>query len=220
ELGQSQQVSGATVSTWGVLDSNNNVLQAGVTIPMAVINTPPSQAGTGPSGAIATLNFPAQVQSTTYLNNFDLDWNPQGHPPPVFQVPHFDFHFYNIPTSSVFQIQPPDTAVPAANRIPAGYVYPGVDQTVPQMGTHATNPADLTGTFTKVMIAGYYGGNMIFLEPMVTQALLQQRQSFSLNVPRPAVLGVNTLYPTTFSANYDPQADAYNFVWGNFVSAS
>ena len=217
--GQSQQVAGGTVSTFALVDSNNTVLVAGAKVPLSVL-TNPSGTGTGNAGALATVAFPAQVQQSTYLNHFEMHWEPNGHPPAVFMVPHFDLHFYNQTVAQVAAVAPPDPTPPAADHIPAGYFYPGAAATVPQMGVHAVNPAQLQNGFTDVMIAGFYGGRMTFIEPMVTQALLAQKTNFTLAVPLPAVLGVATRYPTTFTATYDVATDSYTFLFSNFVTVA
>ena len=98
-------------------------------------------------------------------------------------------------------------------------------QCVPQMGTHAsdlsspelaqTNPA----TFTKTMILGYYKGAMTFIEPMMTQAYLQQKEAFTLNIPMAGELGKSTQLPTTFSGSFDATAKAYTFTFTGFKAA-
>ncbi len=218
--GASQQVAGATVSTFARVDSNNTVLMAGARVPLTLLTNPPAEPGTGNAGALVTLAFPAQVQQSTYLNHFEMQWEPDGHPPAVFQVPHFDLHFYNQTVAQVAAVAPPDPMPPAADHIPAGYLYPGADQSVPQMGVHAVDPSQFQNGFTDVMIAGFYGGRMTFVEPMVTQAMLAQKQNFTLAVPRPAVLGLSTRYPTKFTATYDTGTNAYTFVFSDFVSVT
>lgn len=215
-VGGRQTVNGYTAQTYAVRTSGT-ITEVGVSVPFQLIQNPPDS-GDGPAGSFLDIPFPSAAQSTTYFNHFEMHWESQGHPPPVFEVPHFDLHFFTIPQSDVLNISGNDTQVPDANRIPSPYVYPGVDQTVPQMGVHAANPDDLNNDFTKVMILGYWHNQMIFLEPMVTRAQLLTKDNFTMNVPQPEVLGQSTLYPSRFRAIYDAQANAYNFVWDNFTS--
>ena len=215
-FGATQQVSGNPVYTFGTLDQQEGVLEVGASVPLPVFQAPPAAAGAGPAGAIAVIRFPPEIYSATVFDHFELHWEPAGHPPAgTFDVPHFDFHFYGITEQEVAAIQPPDTAVPAANRVPAGYTYPGVGECVPQMGVHAS-PDLLPNPFEKVMILGYFGGKMTFIEPMVTQAYLVARNNFALDVPRPQVLGRATNYPTQFRATYNAGTNAYDFVFSNF----
>ncbi len=218
--GQTQVVSGAEVISYAILD-NDVVTQVGVVLPLAVVQNPPAQPGQGPLGAIAVLRFPVEALSTTFLDHFELHWNPGGHPPERYAAGHFDFHFYNMTEQEVRQIAPPDPTPPAADRIPQGYVYPGPEAAVPQMGVHALPAAELAPgapPFTASMLLGYWGGRMTFLEPMITQTLMLQKTPISLDVPRPAVLGRATRYPTKFTASFDPQANTYQLVMSDFVA--
>lgn len=221
--GASQAVSGATVKAWATLDANNTVQEVGVTLPMRVVMNPPTD-GSGPSGAAAVVAFPAEVQSSTYFDHFEMHWNPQGHPPAQrYGVPHFDFHFYSVTPQAVAAITPPDPTPPTADRVPAGYAYSGANQTVPQMGVHAVAGSEFAPNappFSASMVLGYYGGQMHFVEPMVTQDLMIRKQNFALTVPVPTTLGRSTRYPTRFTGIYDAGTDSYNLVFSNFVTTT
>ncbi len=220
--GATTTIAGRAVTSWATVDRNNVVTEVGVTLPLAVIENPPTQPGSGPLGAIAVLPFPAQAQSGTFLNHFEMHWNPDGHEPARFEhIPHFDLHFYAVPEPEVRAIAPgSDPATPAANRVPDGYLYPSPNALVPQMGVHAVSLAEFSSgqPFSASMILGYYNGRMTFVEPMITQELLKSRQPISLAVARPAVLGRATRYPTRFTATFDARANAYQLVLGDFVS--
>ena len=216
ETGESVQVEGKDVSTWASFDGNGEPVQVGVSVAYGIISSPPIEPGEGPAGAIAVVRFPEAARSSTVLDHFELHWEREGHPPATFQLPHFDLHAYRIPEAEVARIVPPDSAAPAENRIPAGYVYIA-EEIVPQMGVHAVDPQDLGKAFDAVMILGYFGGEMIFVEPMITQELLAKKQDFSLNVPVPGELGRSAWYPTSFAARYDQAADAYHFVFEDFI---
>lgn len=214
-------VSGQKVTSWARVAANGSVTEVGITLPLGVAQNPPSQPGTGPLGAVAVIPFPREARESTYFDHLELHWNPHGHPPACcFGVPHFDIHFYGVPEALVRQVAPPDTAPPAAERLPAGYAYPGINECVPEMGVHAMRPGDLlpNGKFTAVMVAGFYKGRMTFIEPMVTRKKLLEKRSFSLDVPRPAQLGRATQYPTRFSAAYDPAAKVYRLVFSGFTA--
>ncbi|MBI5833494.1 MAG: hypothetical protein HZB16_14440 [Armatimonadetes bacterium] len=224
--GDSATVFGGTVNTFA-RTADGLVRSAGMSLPLTTVAAAPASRqnhgeGTGPAGAWAVLDFPASTQQTTVLNHAEIHWNMHGHPPNVFAVPHFDFHFYTIPEHHVMAITPADTHVPAANRVPAGYsnadsVQAYQAQIVPQMGFHSLLLADLGKPFTATMVLGYYGGSLIFIEPMITQEHLLMRQSFTMDVAVPPVFGRSTLYPTRFVATYDPGADAYQMLFDSFV---
>ena len=226
--GESATIGGATISTWARVNGGGKVIWVGLTMPVSLAeNMPPP--GSGPAGAIATLNYPAVVQQTTYFNNAEVQANLHGHPTnPGYQTtnrysePHFDFHFYSIPVAQVLTIPfrppfPPLQSVPA-DRLPAGYAQP--EFSVPQMGRHAAPFSEFTavGPLDATMIAGFLpdASYMHFMEPMVSQDFLLARQNFTLPVPQPAVLGRATQYPTECVVLYDKDADAYHIVFKGF----
>ncbi|HEX5323514.1 MAG TPA: hypothetical protein VFW40_06990 [Capsulimonadaceae bacterium] len=218
-LGSSQRVCGAPVTAWARVGADNRVLAAGVTIPLSVMQNPPEKPGNGPVGAVAVVRFPKIVRDTTYFNHFEMQWNPHGHPPACcFGLPHFDFHFYGIPASEEWTFKFRDPKAPAADRMPAGYVYPGADQCVPNMGVHAVRPGDINPkhAFIVNMVAGFYDGQMNFIEPMVTREYLLNKQNFTLPVPMPKVLGRHTLYPTRFQGIYNKKAKSYELIFSGF----
>lgn len=130
----------------------------------------------------------------------ELNWNPQGHEPPgIYDLPHFDFHFYTISLAERNAIDPSDPLwtqkannVPAAEYIPTNYVPAGppgvapVEIAVPRMGVHwmdVTSPELSGATFTETFIYGSWDGEMIFVEPMVTKAFLEAKPSSSRTLP-------------------------------------
>jgi hypothetical protein len=219
ERGSEQIVSGHTVYSWAKM-AGDEVVEAGVTIPFALIENPPGEKGSGPAGAIALVNFPPKVQDTTVLNHFQLQWEKEGHEPPVFAVPHFDFHFYSVSAEEVAQISEPDPSPPPGELIPAGFVYPGAEHTVPQMGVHVFRPSDLEKDFTDALILGYYAGTMIFIEPMVTQETLLMQQPIAYEIPMPASIEGNTRYPTRFTIEYDTASGACILKFSDFATAA
>ena len=213
---------GHSAQTYALLNASGTVQEVGVTVPYEAIETPPEGDGhemhsTGPAGSFVSLDWPAEVKSQTFFDHYEMHWNPHGHEPEAWMVPHFDIHGYGIPEESVYAIGGTDTAEPAADRLPTGYVYPGVQAVVPEMGVHAVVPGPSAGP-PKTMVLGYWGGNMIFVEPMVTQAELMKKQSFEMGILAPAKLGRATKYPTRFRAIWEPDMNRYRFVYDQFVS--
>ena len=88
------------------------------------------------------------------------------------------------------------------------------------MGRHAAPLSEFTATdpWLATMIAGFLpdASYMHFMEPMITHDFLQLRQNFSLPVPRPAILGRATQYPTECVVAYDKDADAFHIVFKGF----
>ncbi len=215
-FGDTVLVDGQPVTTWARLDADDSPVEVGVTVAHGILRQPPAMLGSGPAGAIAVVDFPREVQSSSILNHFEMHWEEHGHTPPPFMLPHFDLHFYAIPSRQVAGIGAADTAAPAPSRLPAGYVYGGPEAFVPQMGGHALSTADLGGPFTAVLIMGYYQGDMIFVEPMVTRQLFEEKRDFAFAIPMPAEVGARTWYPGRFDARYDFQTDTYELKFSGF----
>jgi hypothetical protein len=142
-----------------------------------------------------------------------LNWNPGGHiPPGVYDVPHFDVHFYLEPIANVFALQSGpcgpefircDQFEVAKQPLPANYMHPDfrdVDAVVPAMGNHLV---DLTGPefnkqpFARSWIYGVYGGRVTFYEEMVSHAVLRSKPQSCSPIKLPKAVAVSGFYPTT-----------------------
>jgi hypothetical protein len=161
--------------------------------------------------------FPQEAAATAY-NHLSLDWNPLGHPPmEIYDMPHFDLHFYMISQSERDAITPADTVKggksPGADYIPAGYFTPPVLEIVPRMGVHYLDPLshEFHGHgFDKTFIYGFWDGSMIFAEPMITLAYLQSKPSFTEALKLPAKYPKSGLYyATKYSIKHDAAKKEY-----------
>lgn len=68
------------------------------------------------------------------------------------------------------------------------------------------------------MMLGYYGGEPIFFEPMISRDLLLRRSNFSLPVPAIEGLRAGVRYPSEFRAEYDAAEEQYRMVFSGFNS--
>ena len=99
--------------------------------------------------------------------------------------------------------------------VPADFVPPGYISTVasfPNMGVHwlAEDAAELQGqTFDKTMLYGFSRGEMVFIEPMVTLALLESRQDVGAPVAQPAAVQKSGFYPTRYRIRYEGATKQY-----------
>jgi hypothetical protein len=169
-----------------------------------------------------------KAKAVTPFDHMEVDWNPYGHPPPgIYDVPHFDFHFYKISVGEQMAIPPytDQTASmfdtpPPAGYLPSGY-FPGPGG-VPQMGKHwldATSPEFNGGGFTKTFIYGTYNGAVTFYEPMITKAYIESTSSSATDIRQPQYFSPNnTYYPTKYNVYTDSKTgDHYislsGFVW-------
>ncbi|HEY3266087.1 MAG TPA: hypothetical protein VGM37_04115 [Armatimonadota bacterium] len=206
------------VRTYARVAADGEVVEVGFELPMDAIKSPPAMMGPGPAGSQQPLDWPSIVRQQTWFNHLEIHWNPNGHEPAIFMVPHFDFHFYHMPEAEVWGIQGIDPLPPDSAHLPAGYIYPGPAAGVPQMGVHTFNPAEITPPFRAVMIAGFWDGQMNFVEPMITRERLLTRQSFTLPVPRPAFIDATNRFPTTMRAVYQPRLNTYYIGFADFVT--
>ena len=158
--------------------------------------------------------LPLPAENPTGYKLVSLDWNPGGHEPPgVYDVPHFDFHFYTVAKAERDAIDPAalggpayaakSTAFPAPAQVPGGFVAlsaPGTAPVaVPRMGVHWSdlNAPEIQAMlghpekakpFTTTFIHGSWDGRFIFHEPMVTRAFLLGRKDATAAAARDSVM--------------------------------
>lgn len=150
-----------------------------------------------------------KAHDVTPFDHLMINWNVMGHePPPIYGLPHFDFHFYKVSMEEVmsttdpvkFNIQPP------AGYIPTAYLFAGG---VPMMGAHwvdlmspelqAPN-APGYAAFTHTMIYGSYDGEVTFVEPMITHAFLNSGATVQKWYRQPLLFSpTGTNYPTRYN---------------------
>lgn len=144
-----------------------------------------------------------------------LDWNPQGHEPPhVYDLAHFDVHFYIIPNEERMAIGPDDIAqfdnLPKAKYVPPLYLRgPGG---VPQMGVHwvdLLSPEFNGGVFSKTFIWGSYDAKFIFWEPMVTLDYLLSLPNDLVPLRQPSAYQTDGYYATKFKVSYSVNPKEY-----------
>lgn len=172
----------------------------------------------------AAPNFPyvlpmPQTGPRTVVDHVVVNWESLGHPPAkVYDVPHFDFHFYLVNRTFRQKVKfksdqesASPRQQPAAGMLPAGYIVPP-GTAVSGMGVHAINPAspEFKGQpFTSTFIYGYHNRQQFFLEPMASLSYLKSRPAFSAPVPRPEHYLKAGAYPSSYSVRYDEAARRY-----------
>ncbi len=223
--GDCRPVHGGDICVWAEM-SGSTPVSFGATVPIRSIEGAPADAPmTWPPVAVATVPLPDALKAATALEVMTVYWEPHGHPPGPYLTPHFDFHFNNVSAATLDAIDCTDLTKPAS--LPAAYESPDVDAgpplgtlvglCVPKMGMHALPSAELQAgaLFQKTMIVGYYKGQSIFVEPMITRATLLERKNFTLAIPDVPGKPANARYPTKFRADYDGAAQAYRFVFSD-----
>ncbi|QNP72123.1 hypothetical protein IAG44_23725 [Streptomyces roseirectus] len=175
-------------------------------------------------------NVLQQPTATKSPFTWDLvNWNPQGHVPKgVYDVPHFDFHFYLQPLAQRDAIRPgpcpmlTDCAdyARAKKPVPERYLAPGfidVDAVEPAMGNHLLDSAspELNGApFTHTWIYGTYDGEITFYESMIAKSWLEGLRDGTVAdtcVPfrQPSAWLRTGWYPTRYCAEYRENRGEY-----------
>jgi hypothetical protein len=194
-------------------DAANHVIAIGMVIPAATVKALPAHR----SEAVYPLEGAGLVRSA------NLQWHPVGHEPMhVYDVPHFDLHFYTISEDVRRTIVPgaaAGTVKPARAILPPGAILaPGF---VPGMGMHAvpgTQPEFNGGKFTISPILGYWNSELAFFEVMFTKGWLVKNLDKEAAYPQPASIHQHGSYPTRYSVHYDEAADAYTVSLTHFRS--
>lgn len=231
QYGPAQTIGGGTVRSYITLDSkNNNVpVEIGVAISESAMDNLPAAAPAMSSmpdhSAHANMAMVMNMylldlpsQNPTPYKFVQFDWNPSGHEPAgVYDLPHFDFHFYSVPVSVRNSIVPTDpqyatkaASFPAQDLRAPFYLdaataagAPPAAVTVPEMGLHwldvrspelqgmAGKPQDFK-PFTKTFIYGSWNGEFIFDEPMITKAYLLAKKTTTDATVRDELIPVST----------------------------
>lgn len=215
--GRSVRVGHGTVHTFVRTDDSGKVVQIGIVVSEKALDGLP-KATKKQDDFPYLLPMPAKGPRTV-IDHAVLNWESQGHPPPhVYDVPHFDFHFYMVSRADQMRVKfkseadsGSPTQQPPANLLPAGYIMPP-GTAVPQMGAHAVNPAggEFHGQpFTATFIYGYYDQKLTFVEPMASLAYLKTKPDFAAPVVRPETYSKPGTYPSAYSVKYDARHKAY-----------
>jgi len=134
------------VWSWVINDSKGNPSSLGVTFTETAL----SGLAENPPSDVPYIGYELSLPKQTKVAPYDhivVDWNAHGHiPPGIYDVPHFDFHFYMVTpgernniTAKGNDIARSDKKLPA-QYIPAGYILPGGTQE-PRMGSHWIDPS-------------------------------------------------------------------------------
>jgi hypothetical protein len=236
QYGTPQKIGNGTVRTYVVLDQKNSgaPLEVGVALSEGAMDGLPAPVPGTMNMHMFLLDMPAQ--NPTPYKFVQFDWNPMGHEPAgVYDLPHFDFHFYTVSKDVRASILPSDpqyaqkaASFPAAEyrapfyidaATPAG-ITPA-QASVPQMGLHwldvrspelqgmAGNPAGFK-PFTKTFIYGSWDGQFIFDEPMITRAYIMEKRTATDAAVRDEIVPVPTAQRYS-PAGYYPSA--YRIAW-------
>lgn len=196
--------------TWIQFDKNDTPLRIAIAIDADAMSSldPGGEHNGGHTHANGvSLAFHPKAALTPFKHAL-LDWNPNGHEPAgIFDLPHFDFHYY-MTSETERQAIPPfmvDSTgfldFPAPGYMPSTMpnLYVPTPGGVPQMGTHwvdVSSPELNGGTFNQTFLYGSYNGKVTFYEPMITKLFLDENPSFQRGIPLPNRFKEAGWYPT------------------------
>ena len=155
-----------------------------------------------------------------------INWNPHGHPPGAWSVPHFDVHFYMVDQGAIdaIRVGPCEFFIDCEDReralrpVDPAYVHPdhvSVGATVAMMGNHLidSHTPELAEAdpepFTHTWIFGAYDGQITFYEPMITREYLLSRPDGCTPIKQPTAWQRAGWYPTEYCIRYSEPDDAY-----------
>jgi hypothetical protein len=211
--GATKTVAGGNVRSFLTSDASGVPTAVGMRISATTVNGVDTTRPANPADYFYEIPLPAGAASKIAVQDISLDWGPGGHPPEmVYGVPHFDMHFYTVPRADRMAWSPTDTSklnkVPDATLIPAAHITDGTG--IPFMGLHYVDvtshefDTSMHHPFDATFIWGYYNGAQVFIEPMITQAYLQSKASFSAPIKQPAAYSRTGVYwPTKYSISFD-----------------
>lgn len=252
-LGANSSVGKGTVSSYAEFDKNGAPKAIGIVFSAGALEELPSEHSDGhhcfdqnndgkfdlDKECIGShewvIPLPSQVarHSEIPFKWVGLNWAPHGHiPPGVYDLPHFDVHFYIEPIEKIFAIKSGpcgpefvrcDQFKLATRPLPANYMHPdfkSVDAVAPAMGNHLidlTSPEFNKKTFTQTWIYGVYDSHITFYEEMLTRDYLLSQPSTCFPIKLPPAVGTKGYYPTKSCIRYIAQSNEYTISMEGFV---
>jgi hypothetical protein len=205
------------IRTYVTVDKTGKPLDVGVEFSETAINTvdmPMRHSGLHCN--TYNLRFHPNATKGLPYDHVSLDWAQMGHGPDgVYDVPHFDIHFYMIPTETQMNIvaDMPYPAGPDAfaamppSTIPQTY-FPG--PFVEMMGTHWIKKDEFLPlimgeqSFRHTFIYGSHENRLIFFEPMVTLQTLRSKQNIVTAIDQPQDYPqANKYYAADYAITHD-----------------
>jgi hypothetical protein len=216
--GSAARIGRGSAHTFVRTDANGKPISIGVAYTASALEGLPKAAKGTDADFPYLLSMP-RTGPKTVVDHVVINWESTGHPPPkVYDVPHFDFHFYLVSRAEQMQVRFKTDSEsgdprqqPPAELLPAGYVVPP-GTAVSRMGVHAIDPASpefREQPFTATFIYGYYNKQLTFIEPMASLAFLQSKPTYSAQVARPASYSKAGAYPSSYSIKYDEGRKSY-----------
>ncbi len=216
--GETRLIGNGAAWAWVERDAKGAPVRIGVTFTETALSGLPAEP---PSPEQENWEHPLPLPARAAVPPFThitMNWNPRGHiPPGIYDVPHFDFHFYTIDPEQREKITCKGADYekcfnkPDAKYLPQDYILPPGTE-FPKMGVHWIDPSSPEFNkqpFTKTFIYGSYDGQVAFLEPMATMSYLATKPHIAETVKPPAEYQRHGHYPAAYSLKYDPARKEY-----------
>lgn len=219
------------IRTYVTLDKAGQPLDAGVEFTEAAISTvdmPMKHSGMHCN--TYNLRFHPNATKSLPYDHVSLDWAQMGHgPTDVYDVPHFDIHFYMvnpevqmaITTDRSYPVGPEAFTFRGPNNIPFSY-FPG--PFVEMMGTHWIKKDDFyqimfnRAPFKHTFIYGTHEDNLVFIEPMITLETLRSRENIITEIDQPQNFPVaNKFYPGNYAITHNAKTKVHRVSLQNFM---
>ena len=218
-LGERYTIGDGYAYTWIEMGPTGQLKEIGINVTDAAINSLPEDEHVHQF----SMSLPDGADTGPFSHVL-LDWSFVGHEPPgIYDLPHFDAHFYVASEADRMAIgleDPEHDIGPDGAYIPENYdKIPGG---VPQMGAHwvdVTSPEFHDEVFTETFIYGSYDGKVTFLEPMFTREYLESKPNMTRAIPSPHQIPDGwDVFPTLFTLTYDEVLGEYSISLHGFIA--
>lgn len=233
-LGKARTMGNGTVRTYAEVNSANKPTAIGLTISAGAFKGLPSKRNR--TSRCADLNKNGRIDAKGECEGdyefklamprdltkrkdipfkwLGFNWNPEGHAPPPWELPHFDVHFYMMSQKEIAGIRIGPCGIfincddfkRAIKPVPAKYVHAehiSVKAAVGAMGNHLIDSktpemGKPPRKFTHTWIFGAYDGRISFYEPMITLDYLKSRPNTCVPIKQPKAWQVGGYYATKY----------------------
>ena len=209
-------------SSWFTIDKNGVPQELGAEMTMEAF-TGLTMDPANFAAATFVLPLNQKAKDVTPFDHLVINWSPHGHDPlAVFNIPHFDFHFYTITEAERMAIPPymPATAALHDKLPPTGFMPASFTATpggVPQMGKHWADNHMHT-PFTHTMVYGSYNCKLAFVEPMITKTILEEGERITVAYDQPTQFEkAGKYYPTKYNIYMDAATHKHYVTLSAFV---
>jgi hypothetical protein len=230
-FGPASALGQGTVRTYLIVDGSGKPAELGVAVSEVAMATLPDLSNKSPMEAFLSMDLEVPKRTPSPFKLVGFFWRPLGHPPAhIYDVPHFEFHFYLIDAVTRNAILPGkgDTRsesgpfvqgpfaerasrAPAAGSLPATYAY-SAGSAMPMMGGHWIDrqSQEFHGhPFDRTLVYGTWDGKVIFMQPMITRAFIQSKPQGTYEIPRTEKVPAPGWYPSAYTVKYEESAKEY-----------